>query len=88
MEKLLEEYKQFLRKNELDTDVAFYTQKEWKDRGEPFGNDAVLSMTFEGSLYEVLNYGGGELNDEFYAIAERHGYMVEMGYAWSAHFYK
>ena len=85
---MLEEYKQFLKENELDVDVGFYTKEEWCARGEPFGNTAEISMTFEGALYEVLNYDGGDLAEKFYAIAEKHGYMVEMGYAWSAHFYK
>ena len=85
---LKQEYEKFLKDNELSIDTCFYTQDEWKARGEPFGNKAELSLTFEGALYHVLNYHGGKLAEKFYALAAKHGYMVELGYAWSAHFYQ
>jgi hypothetical protein len=83
-----QDYEAFLKKHDLDIDTHFYTQDEWQARGEPFGNNAELSLTFEGALYHLLNYHGGELADAFYAIAGKYGYYVDLGYAWSAHFYK
>lgn len=88
MESLKKEYENFLKINQLETDTHFYTQQEWQSRGEPYGNAAELSLTFEGALYRVLNYEGGGLEGQFYEIAKKYGYMVELGYAWSAHFYK
>lgn len=91
MEKLSEmreEYARFLRKNGLEIDTCFYSKQEWQARGEPFGNGADLSLVFEGALYQVLNYNGGALADAFYDIATKYGYWVELGYAWSAHFYR
>lgn len=91
IDKLRKECEKFLSDNDLSIDTRFYTQEEWEARGEPHGNGAPLSLTFEGALYSVLNgynRAGGKLAEQFYAIAERHGYFVELGFAWSAHFYK
>lgn len=82
----------WLRENDLGTDVYFYSMEEWEDRGEPFGNSAILSMTFEGNLYTVINCGfetreGQALYEEFVALPEEFGLYVDFGHAWSAHFY-
>jgi hypothetical protein len=88
------EIKRYLKRNGMDTDVAYYSKSEWQARGEPFGNEADLSMTFEGPLYEAINYGewGGFRPDgaeaTIHRIAESHGYYSEQGFAWSLHFHK
>lgn len=82
---------------DLDHDTWVYTQDEWRKRGEPYGNDAVLSIASEGGLYRLIN--GGPPRDElgraawqaeidtFNAWLERYRLYYEMGFAWSFHFY-
>lgn len=46
----------------------------------------ILSMSFEGPLYDILNYSfelGGNLEEEFYKIFEKHGYYFELGNSWN-----
>lgn len=46
----------------------------------------ILSMSFEGDLYDVLNgysYGWVKLEDEFRKIFEKHGLYFELGNAWN-----
>jgi len=88
------EIKRYLKRWGLDTDVHWYSKTAWQERGEPYGNEADVSLTFEGPLYEALNYGewggfreGGAV-DFFAETARKYGYFFEQGYAWSGHFYK
>jgi hypothetical protein len=70
-------------------DAAWYTPSEWADRGEPFGNGAVLSLTFEGPLYSAINGEyGWSIRDRIVEIARERGFWFEQGYAWSVHFYR
>lgn len=46
----------------------------------------ILSMSFEGPLYEVLNGyrpGGWKLEEEFRNIFYKYNVYYELGYAWS-----
>lgn len=43
----------------------------------------ILSMSFEGGLYELLNYSGGSIMDKFEKIFERYGLYYELGNAWN-----
>ena len=46
----------------------------------------ILSMSFEGYLYDILNgycYGWGKLSDEFGKIFEKYGLYFELGHAWN-----
>ena len=44
----------------------------------------ILSMSFEGPLYYVLNgYEGGHLAEEFMKIFEKYGLYWELGNAWN-----
>jgi hypothetical protein len=45
--------------------------------------DHILSMSFEGPLYDVLNYSGGRRYEEFEAIFEKHGLYYELGNSWN-----
>lgn len=71
-------------------------RKTFRYNGEPFVFEAdpkdyfeyvrepnILSMSFEGPLYELLNYDGGELASEFLRLFEAHGLYYELGNAWN-----
>ena len=45
--------------------------------------DHILSMSFEGGLYELLNYSGGSRMGKFEKIFERYGLYYEFGNAWN-----
>ena len=45
--------------------------------------DHILSMSFEGGLYDVLNYNGGSKMDKFIKIFERYGLYYELGNSWN-----
>ena len=49
--------------------------------------DHILSMSFEGPLYDVLNYSGGRKYEEFEAIFEKHGLYYELGNSWNLSVY-
>lgn len=44
-------------------------------------NKETITMTFEGPLYEELNYGNA--HDELEKIFNKYGLYFEQGYAWS-----
>jgi len=88
--KLRKDIDNFLKKyNDLFEDVTLYSQDEWQEREEQYGNDSILSMTFEGPFYEMINYGMmNSLKEEFLAIVEKNGFYKELSYAWAMHFYE
>ena len=43
----------------------------------------ILSMSFEGGLYDVLNYSGGHIYEKFVKIFEKYGLYFELGNAWN-----
>lgn len=45
--------------------------------------DHILSMSFEGALYEVLNYTFGKKEEKFRAIFDKYGLYFELGNAWN-----
>ncbi len=49
--------------------------------------DHILSMSFEGGLYEVLNYTFGRKEEEFGKIFEKHGLYFELGNSWNLSVY-
>lgn len=66
-------------------DLYEYKNKKASDYFE-YANDETLSMSFEGSLYYVLNAhvrGWEKLEYEFQKIFTKHGYYYEMGHAWN-----
>jgi hypothetical protein len=53
-----------------------------------YGNDNTVSMSFEGFLYDVINYESFHpehrpILKEFDEIFEKHDCYYELGYAWS-----
>jgi hypothetical protein len=81
----------FLRSHELYEMVDFYDQAAWRARGEDVGRSAILTMTFEGPVYRIMNYPNDKIEDKWqqaiYDIIEDFGCMAELGYAWSMHIY-
>mgnify|MGYP004558217129 FL=1 len=48
----------------------------------------VLSMSFDGELYEVLNYcTRPNVVDDFWKLLEKHGLHYELGNAWNLSVY-
>ena len=45
----------------------------------------ILSMSFEGPLYEALNYGnyGNDFYESFQKLFKKHGLYFELGHAWN-----
>ena len=70
------------------TDTYFYSPEEWSERKEEFCNMAVLVMTTEGELCEILEYGSPITRDSFYSMVEKAGYVIEQGYIWMFGFYR
>ena len=53
------------------------------DYFEYAAHDHILSMSFEGALYELLNYWGGSKLEKFMGIFEEYGLYYELGNAWN-----
>lgn len=60
-----------------------------KDYFEYVREPNILSMSFEGGLYEVLNgYNGFKLEAEFQQIFHEYGLYYELGNAWNLSCYE
>lgn len=54
-----------------------------------YANPDTITMTFEGPLYDVLNWNAGEqLEQEFCQLIHKYGFYYEMGYPWSLSLYE
>lgn len=53
------------------------------DYFEYANHDHILSMSFEGHLYDAINYGSGKREDELLKIFEKYGCYFELGNAWN-----
>ena len=81
-----------------ETDEYYYNEHRYyedvadpRDYFEYVNYPNILSMSFEGPLYHVLNgYTSGwvKLEDEFRKIFEKYGVYYEMGHAWNLTCYK
>lgn len=78
--------------NENSTEFCYNEHKYFeyeanpKDYFEYVAEPNILSMSFEGTLYDVLNAyvsGWGKLNDEFKSIFNKYGLYCELGHAWN-----
>lgn len=47
-----------------------------------------LTMSFEGPLYDMLNYTCGKLKTEFDSIFDKYGLYYELGNAWNLSAYE
>ena len=53
------------------------------DYFEYAAHNHIMSMSFEGGLYHVLNYSFGRTEDEFRKLLEKYGVYYELGNAWN-----
>lgn len=53
------------------------------DYFEYANNRHILSMSFEGGLYDVLNYTFGNREEQFLAIFEKYNLYYELGSCWN-----
>lgn len=60
-------------------DVSHYTK---------YFNPETITITFEGPLYDALNYGNGSVNADIKSIAGKYGLYPEQGDAWNLSFYE
>ena len=74
------------------TEFCYNERRYFEDEADPKNyfeyvrEPNILSMSFEGGLYDVLNgysYGWGKLSDEFRAIFNKYGLYFELGHAWN-----
>ena len=59
-----------------------------RDYFEDVADPHILSMSFEGPLYDILNYGPWDLEDEFRNIFKKYGAYFDLGNAWNLSCYK
>lgn len=63
---------------------AFYSKREWRDRGEEYGTDAVLILCHDGG--DLTNmcgyYPSPKAEDAFYLYLKAKGYYVEGCTSW------
>lgn len=73
-------------------DFCYNEHRYFEDEADPenyfeyVNKPNILSMSFEGPLYHVLNAyrpGWVKLEDEFSKIFEKYGLYYEMGHAWN-----
>lgn len=68
-------------------DLNFWTPEQWdNERGEPYGRRALLTATFEGPIYALMNTGTG-FPDKLVTALDTLGVYYEQGFAWSLHVY-
>lgn len=78
--------------NKETNEFCYNEYKYYEDEADPkdyfeyVAEPNILSMSFESSLYDVLNAnvpGWVKLEDEFRKIFEKYGVYYEMGHAWN-----
>ena len=50
-------------------------------------NPETITVTFEGPLYDIINYNNSSLYQQLCDLFERKGLYIEQGYAWSFSLY-
>lgn len=97
---LAENIKDFMLKNKLAEDTRIYfngiaydgievdTYRTMQDiKGSDYfeyADNESVSMSFEGKLYHMINYGESQrLLEKFNDIFKKHNCYYELGYAWS-----
>ena len=83
--------------NKDNTDFCYNERRYFEEEAEPkdyfeyVREPNILSMSFEGALYDVLNgyvYGWVKLEEEFSKILEKYGLFYELGNAWNLSCYE
>lgn len=76
-------------KSEYLGDGKFSEEEIIEDNMNPFdyfeyaNEKHILSMSFEGGLYDVLNYTFGKREEQFLAIFEKYDLCYELGNSWN-----
>lgn len=91
IEDVAREILRWLKEKDLAYGVTLYSQDDWKKRGEKYGNDAVLTLTAEGTFNHIMNYPESKADfrivDQFNELLDRLGLWGEQGYSWTWHLY-
>lgn len=83
--------------NKNHTEFCYNERRYFEDVADPkdyfeyVREPNILSMSFEGSLYDVLNgyvRGWAKLEDEFRKIFAKYGLYFELGNAWNLSCYE
>ena len=73
----------------IGKDLYEYENKDPRDYFEYVREPNILSMSFEGDLYYIINgYMGGTLMDDFMSLFEQYDLYFELGNAWNLTAYK
>ena len=72
---------------QINVDLYEYENKNPRDYIE-YANPDTITMSFEGNLYDVLNYGNGSAEEELQKLFEKYDLYWEYGYAWSLSAYE
>lgn len=101
IEQMANEIMEFLKKEKLDTDVLIYfNNKRMDNKGINIGEydphdyfeyanyNHILSMSFEGAFYRVVNYYENisycdRIMEKFNDILEKYGVYKELGNSWN-----
>ena len=94
----------FMKKYDLLTDSRIYFNKKCWEYGSNgnktvledmvgsdyfrYANDDTISMSFEGGLYNVMNYGPFDVREAFQDMLAEYGYYAELGNAWNLALYE
>ena len=64
---------------------AYYTPKEWRERGELYGRESALILCHDGgdlAPFLNLDYGNYKGFDDFYQMMRELGYYTEACTSW------
>lgn len=97
-ESLVKELKDMLIESGLFSNVGIYFNNKYisEDKKKEdvdvkkyleYCNPKTVSMTFEGSLYEIINYSGGKIVRDLESLFKKYNLYYELGYAWSLSLY-
>lgn len=78
--------KDYIKKQTKNNNV-YYIVENVKPNIE-YTNPETITMTFEGPLYEALNYGDGIIAKKLRNIFNKYNLYYEQGYAWSLSAYE
>lgn len=70
------------RKTTRKNNVPYFVVKNMPDNVE-YGNPECMSVTFEGPLYDYLNYSGSHVEKALDDLFKRYGLYFEQGHSWS-----
>lgn len=108
-ERIANRIRDFVIKNNLGGDLRIYfngkayaidhegnvqvIEDVWGSNFFKYANDKMVSMSFEGSFYDVMNYSYvytrlSKLEEQFSKMLNRFGVYYKLGYDWSLSIYE